>query len=114
MKIIEHPKADELYALGDKANIDETQVNDLYQQCKAVYQDGWEPKLREALKNKINNASPVAQEAARKRRVIPSKVTHAANLMYRLSLDGQELDEELLDVVIEALEKKLNLKKEKT
>lgn len=113
MKIIEHPKAEEFYALGDKANIDEVQVNQLYRDCLSVYREDWEPALRQALQNRVKDASPETQEQVRKQRVIPSKVTHAANLMYRLSLEGKGFDEELLDVVISAAEVALNLKKEK-
>jgi hypothetical protein len=111
LKIIEHPKADELYALGDKAGIDEAQVNDLYQQCKSVYHEEWEPALREALANKAKDAQPEAQEALRKKRVVPTKVTHAANLLYKMSMEGRSFDEELLDVVIAAAETALGLKK---
>lgn len=112
MKIIEHEKKEEFYALGDKAGIDENQVNDLYLQCKAVYHEEWEPALRQALANKIKDSDPKVQEAARKRRVVPSKILEAGNLLYRLSLGGQSIDEALLDVVIDAAKKELGIYKE--
>jgi hypothetical protein len=111
LRIIEHPKANELYELGYRANKDDRFINELYRDCQNVYHEEWEPAFRTALANAIKDNTPEEQEKARVKRVIPSKMTHAANLMYRLSLEGKALDLELLDVVIDAAEKILNPKR---